>query len=375
MASAPDDLRAALLAPATLIDVRAPVEFAQGALPGSINLCVLDDAQRAAVGLCYRREGAEAAGHLGRRLVSGDDLSAKLTNWAAAARSGRERSAPALLYCFRGGLRSQSVQAALGEIGEPVDVLAGGYKRARRFLLEATGRLVECERFAVLGGFTGCGKTVAVQRLAERRRAVDLEGLARHRGSAFGGWTSPQPSQADFENLLALALWKENECEARGGPIVLEDESRMIGRAELPPSVYAALSQAPLYVIESPIEERARFLVGVYLNENYGFRDGDAPEGPGGALALGRLRADLLGALTRIERRLGGAEAKSLRAQATAAIDSQAKSGSFESHHGWAERLLAVYYDPLYRRHLLMNQSRIIHQGPIQTIYEALGSV
>jgi tRNA 2-selenouridine synthase len=362
----PGDLRAALFAGSPIIDVRAPVEFAQGALPASINLPLLDDAQRAAVGTLYKREGQEAAIALGRELVDGADREAKSSAWLAAARA----RPGAWLCCLRGGLRSQLAQRELRQLGVDLPLLEGGYKRARRFLLEAIERASARERFAVIGGFTGCGKTQLIEGLGPSRRALDLEALARHRGSAFGGRREPQPAQATFENSLALALWRAAESPASGA-ILLEDESRLIGRNELPAALFARLSAAPLFVLEKPIEARARALVETYLVD-YGLARAQLAGELPPAAALGALGADLRRAIYAIERRLGGAETRAVAELAEAALEAHRREGRTEAHDAWATRLLRSYYDPLYQRHLQKMESRIVARGDEASIRAAL---
>ena len=360
----PPDLRSAFVECPTLIDVRAPVEFAQGALPGAVNLPVLDDVQRAAVGVEYKTRGAEAAVALGRSLVSGDDLERKMASWIAATAASNKQSLS--IYCFRGGLRSQSVAAALRAVGVEVSTLEGGYKRARRALLETLERAGEGDRFAVITGFTGSRKTELIQEIARGGgRAVDLEGRADHRGSAFGGLRGPQRSQASFENAVAVDLLRV-EARRAPGPIALEDESRRIGRLDVPAPIFRALSSAPLYAIESAREERARHIIQVYL--------ADYALEAGADSAFASLRDDVTRALFAIERRLGGAETRELARMAHEAIAAHARSGNATVHLAWTERLLGSYYDPLYASHLAAAESRIVVRGDYAEIKAALAS-
>ena len=352
---APDDLRDALFVGHPLIDVRAPVEFAAGTLPGAINLPLLDDEQRAAVGVLYKQKGSIAAIELGKLLVSGTDLERKMESWLGFARAHPN----ALIFCFRGGLRSQSVRDALASAGAPLPALEGGFKRARRALIDALEAVVRSERFVAVSGCTGSAKTRLIRDLSASRksRAIDLEGLAHHKGSAFGALPEPQPSQVNFENTLAIDLWRQNES-AISGPIVLEDESRLIGRAELPLPLYKRLMEAPLYVIETPRAERAEFLARSYVQD--------------GLPSVEAFRLFVRSAIAAISKRLGGAESSALLAMANTACDEHERSGDVTAHVPWTMRLLERYYDPLYLKHLHAASERIAMRGSYADVQEAV---
>ena len=205
-----------------MIDTRAPIEFARGSFPGAVNLPLMTDDERHQVGLCYKQQGQQAAIVLGHQLVSGDTKAQRIQAWADFARANPE----GLLYCFRGGLRSQITQQWLkSEAGIDFPRVAGGYKAMRTFLLETIDQAVAQCDFIVLGGMTGTGKTDV---LALLEHALDLEGHANHRGSSFGKRITEQPSNIDFENRLAIDVLRKR---AKGiAHFVLEDESRLVGR-------------------------------------------------------------------------------------------------------------------------------------------------
>lgn len=388
MIEAPADLRSALLNGDGLIDVRAPVECAQGSLPGAVNLPLLSDEQRAAVGLRYKAAGQEAAIALGETLVTGEDRERKMQAWLAAAQARPN----AWICCFRGGLRSRSVSEALRKAGHARPILEGGYKRARRFLMQASAEASRTALFRTLSGRTGSGKTEILRklrqaRLASRARPIDLEGLACHRGSAFGSLRKKQASQATFENTLALQLWRLLE-EDPNAPIVVEDESRRIGRVEVPQGLFERISTSSVYLVEEPIEKRARFLAATYLAD-YADVSGstEQPAGfcpnadldallarPLSAEALDALANDVRRALLSIERRLGGAETAATLKMAEAALDEHRRTGSAEAHVGWARRLLGSYYDPLYDKHLSGCASRVVARGDADEILNAIAS-
>lgn len=177
------DYRALLLADTPLIDVRAPIEFEQGAMPGAINLPLMMDDERAAVGTCYKRQGADAALALGHRLVCGDIRQQRLE----ARKAAYQRFPNGYLCCARGGQRSHIVQRWLQETGIDCPLIEGGYKALRQTAIQATRQLAQ-KPILLIGGCTGSGKTQLVR---QQPNGVDLEGLARHRGSSFGRTLNP----------------------------------------------------------------------------------------------------------------------------------------------------------------------------------------
>ncbi|MDN6180087.1 MAG: tRNA 2-selenouridine(34) synthase MnmH [Halomonas subglaciescola] len=186
-----------------LIDVRAPVEFADGALPGAVNLPLMNDDERHQVGIAYKQHGQAAAIALGEKLISGEVKAARIAAW----RSYLARHPQALIYCFRGGL-------------------------------------------------TGCAKTVLINRLES---GVDLEGFANHKGSAFGRMPDPPPPQIDFEHALAKRLM------ALSGPLTLEDESRRVGSVNVPLSFWQAMEKAPRIRVEMSLDWRLAQLQQDYI--------------------------------------------------------------------------------------------------------------
>lgn len=351
-----------------LIDVRAPIEFARGAAPEAVNLPLLNDHERAAVGTAYKQEGSDAAITLGHRFLSGETRQARMQAWQEFIQTHPQ----AHLYCFRGGLRSQSVHQVLWrERGLQVPVVAGGYKRIRSFLLDSIEKIARSENFAVLSGFTGSGKTDFLRESACGVRVLDLERLATHRGSAFGKLGAAQPSQSDFENRLAADLLRLNANRSHSGPIWLEDESRAIGRVSQPQAIFQRLMTAPVFVIERSVAERAQYLISTYLIENYNLRDGQKPDDEFEA-QIDRLGRDLDANLLSIERRLGGATRQAISALVTAAITEHRRTGSFAPHEAWVIRLLETYYDPLYRKHLDSISERIVFRGEAEALAEKL---
>ncbi|NDU99548.1 tRNA 2-selenouridine(34) synthase MnmH [Pseudoroseicyclus tamaricis] len=241
-----------------VIDVRSPAEFAEDHVPGALSLPVLSNEERAEVGTIYVQESPFRARKIGAALVArnaADHIAGPL-----ADRDGGWRP---LVYCWRGGQRSNSFASILSQIGWRAEVVQGGYKTWRRLVSEA---LYEGElplRLVLLDGDTGTAKTELLHRLAARGRPVlDLEGLARHRGSLLGTMPGGQPAQKGFETELAVVL---SQLEP-GAVVLAEAESSKIGALSLPPALWKAMGAAGRIVIEAPVEARARYLAGAYAD-------------------------------------------------------------------------------------------------------------
>ncbi|WP_216900604.1 tRNA 2-selenouridine(34) synthase MnmH [Synechococcus sp. CCY 9618] len=239
-----------------LIDVRTPAEFRQGHIPGARNLPLFSDAERAEVGTLYKQQGRQAAVLRGLALVGPrmHAMAAELAAW-----SERTAGAPLRLHCWRGGMRSASVAWLAGQLELPVVLLEGGYKSYRHWVLELFERPWPLR---LLGGRTGTGKTELLLALRELGAAVvDLEGLAHHRGSSFGGLGLPeQPTSEHYENSLATVL----APMAGAGQIWLEAESAMVGRCRIPAGLWRQMKAAPVLAVERPLAERVTHLVTIY---------------------------------------------------------------------------------------------------------------
>jgi tRNA 2-selenouridine synthase len=341
------DHRLILSSGVPLIDVRAPTEFARGAFPGAVNLPLLDDEQRAAVGKCYRSDGQQAAIALGEKLVSGDLREQRLAAWCDAASHGPD----SLLYCWRGGLRSQTVQRWLDESRVSVALIEGGYKALRATCLTIIDEFADQAPLLVLGGRTGSGKTELLNSLP---RSLDLEGLANHRGSAFGANRTPQPTPINFENALAVYLLKLN----RDAPVVIEDEGRTIGRLAVPERLHDAMQRAPLIIMEVELAQRGARIWREYVDEP--LLAGSDPA---------KLAAGYLASSDRIKRRLGGLRHTEVRRLMSAAF---ATDNDKHAHQLWIEALLSGYYDPMYDYQLANKEARIAFSGDRDAVRDYL---
>ncbi|MGC5704040.1 tRNA 2-selenouridine(34) synthase MnmH [Pseudomonas sp. NFXW11] len=328
------DYREIFLNDRPLMDTRAPIEFTKGAFPGVLNLPLMTDQERQRVGTCYKQQGQQAAIVLGHQLVSGEIKAQRVQAWAEFAKAHPD----GLLYCFRGGLRSQIVQQWLKEAGIDYPRVGGGYKAMRTFLLDTTEQALQQCDFVLLGGMTGTGKT---ELLGQLDNALDLEGHANHRGSSFGRRATGQPSNIDFENRLAIDLLKKRERGVQS--FVLEDENRMIGSCALPLSLHQGMQGFPMVWLEDSLESRVQRILDDYVvNLSAEFVAVHGEEG----FALFAER--LLESLNKIHKRLGGERHQRLFLLMEAALAEQARNGDVELHRAWIQGLLGEYYDPMY---------------------------
>jgi tRNA 2-selenouridine synthase len=339
-----------------LLDVRAPLEFAQGSFPMAENQPLMTDQERHEVGLCYKNQGQEAAINLGHKLVSGETRQQRLQQWKQFAQQHPE----AYLYCFRGGLRSRTVQQWLKQNGVDLPLVNGGYKAMRRVLIDELEESVENSELVILGGKTGTGKTWLLKELSP---AIDLESLANHRGSSFGRFPDGQPSQIDFENKLSIQWMKLRERNIQ--QFWLEDESRLIGSLSIPQTLRQRMMQSPLVMLEEPLEFRISVILKDYVidllefyNTYYSKLD-DADD----HVAFHYFSTYLLASLERVKKRLGGVRYEQIRKQMEAALRVQQQAGAVEEHRQWIESLLTGYYDPMYDYQLEKKQHRVIFRG------------
>jgi tRNA 2-selenouridine synthase len=337
-----------VLSGAPIIDVRAPVEFAAGTIPGAVNLPILNDEERHVVGTVYKRDGNDAAVRMGHQLVGGDVKAARVAAWSDFI----VNHPGTLLTCFRGGMRSKITQQWLHDVGVDVPRVAGGTKAARQFFVDAIDTFAHAvttgaTRMVVVGGATGSGKTAVLHALHHTAHVgvLDLEGLAHHRGSAFGALDVPQPRQVNFENDIALALLRHQRAGA--GSMVVEDESVMVGGCAIPRLLFAAMRASSVVVVEEPLHSRVELTFHDYV--------------------VTRAREDVFAryraALQKITKRLGGDLTVELINDLDSAVELWRSSGSLEAHRGWIRKLLTRYYDPMYEGSLQKRAPKVLFRG------------
>jgi tRNA 2-selenouridine synthase len=296
-----------------IIDVRAPAEWAEDHLPGAINLPVLDDSERAEVGTIYKQVSPFTARKVGAALVAAN--AARHLQGPLADKPGGWRP---LVYCWRGGQRSGSFATILAQVGWRVETIAGGYKAWRGLVVDALYDQPFPCRVVVLDGNTGSAKTEILKMLpGHGLQVIDLEGLARHRGSLFGAMPKGQPSQKAFESALAMAMVGLDPARC----VVVEAESSKVGNCRLPAGLWKAMLGAPRVTIAAPLVARSAYLARAYA---------DLSDDPARLAGL----IDLL-------RPMHAAEViESWQALATA--------GDFEA---LAADLMKAHYDPRYDKH------------------------
>ena len=295
--------------PLPLIDVRSPGEYQKGHIPGAHNIPLFSNEERAHVGTVYKKESKERAMELGYSYV------APKLDWFISESNKVAPSGNVAVHCWRGGMRSRSFAQHLKENGfRNVYVITGGYKAFRNYALEAFKTDAE---ICVLGGYTGSGKTHILNVLKEMgEQVIDLETLARHKGSAFGGiGMGAQPTIEQFENDL-FWIWKELDYSKT---IWLEDESHRIGNVNIPMSFFVNMRSSPVIFIDIPKEERIKQLVKEY------------------AQADNKKLAD---SIVRISKRLGGLNTKN-------ALDHLDK-GSYSE----VAMITLNYYDKFYLKRI-----------------------
>jgi tRNA 2-selenouridine synthase len=296
-----------------IIDARSPGEYAIDHVPGAVNLPVLSDAERAEVGTIYVQESRFKARRIGAAYVARNvarHIETVMADWPPAHQL--------LVYCWRGGMRSNAMAVILSQVGWRSSVLAGGYRTYRRRVVQGLYDAAPLDKVVLLDGHTGSGKTEVLTRLeAHGVQTVDLEGLAAHRGSLFGGLPGrPQPSQKLFESRLLAVL----DGLDRSRPVVVEAESSKVGQLMVPPVLWSAMDAAPRIVLSAPTDARARYLAGLYAD-------------------FGRDPDSLIALLSRLPDRPGRK-----RLQAWTAL---ARAGELET---LAAALIEAHYDPAYRR-------------------------
>lgn len=324
-----------------VLDVRSPGEYAHAHIPKAHILPLFTDEERKQVGTAYKQKSREAAIKIGldyfgmkmrtmveetECIVSRFSLPGEIS---ATTNNGQRETRNVLVHCWRGGMRSAAVAWLLDLYGFKVSLLVGGYKAYRKWVLN---QFEKPYNFNIIGGYTGSGKTLLLRELNKQQKTIiDLEGLANHKGSAFGALEGiPQPGQEMFENMLGEALFiagcslneekdSDTNNEQRPTGIFLEDESQRIGNVQIPMPLWRSMRKAPVFFMDIPFEERL-----VYITEEYG-----------------KLKKETIKeAILRIQKRLGGLETKN----ALNFLEGDNMKECF--------RILLSYYDKWYHKGL-----------------------
>jgi tRNA 2-selenouridine synthase len=293
-----------------VLDVRSPGEYTHAHIPNAYSLPLFTDEERKVVGTAYKQESKEKAIKIGLDYF-GPKMRAIVEEVEELTKNTNKKI---LVHCWRGGMRSGGVAWLLDLYGFEVYQLSGGYKAYRNWVI---GQFEKPYDFKIVSGNTGSGKTYLLHKLENNGlQIVDLEGIAKHKGSALGGINQPpQPSQEMFENLLAEQLAKKN-IEM---PILLEDESQRIGNVNIPNIIWQKMKESDLGYLQIPFDERLKFLVKEY---------GNLPQ------------EELKNAVLRIQKRLGGLETKNTLRH----LEENDFSGCFG--------ILLRYYDKWYEKGL-----------------------
>jgi len=345
-----DDFRSLFLNNTQLLDVRAPVEFIQGAFPFTKNVPLMNDQERTDIGIRYKNAGQDEAIKLGHKLVQGKVKDERVEQWTDFVKQNPE----GVLYCFCGGMRSKISQQWIYEkTGIVYPRVKGGYKAMRRFLIDELEKSSQRISPIILSGRTGIGKTLFLKNITQQ---IDLEGLYHHRGSVFGKHVTPQPSQINIENNLSIELLKH--LQQKHEKIILEDEAGNIGSRRLPECLIQKMKKSPIVLLEASIEERVEITFQEYIiqaltehQEFYGTEKG-----------FYFWSEQLLENIDKIQRRLGGVRHKKLKTMLKNAIKKQI-TGEIDSHKEWIKVLLVEYYDPMYDYQLDNKKERIIFKG------------
>lgn len=357
-----DDYRSLFLNETPLIDVRAPVEYSQGAFPNAVNLPLINDEERHAIGIRYAELGQDDAIKLGHELVQGEIKEKRISHWADFI----QKHPGGALYCFRGGMRSKISQQWLYErTGIAYPRIAGGYKALRRFLINELETTANTLQAVVVGGRTGVGKTELLQRLDMK---IDLEGIYHHRGSSFGYRAMPQPAQIDIENRLAITLIKHQANGIKN--LALEDEASNIGSRSVPAGIMHHLRTAPLVLIEANVEERVNAVFDEYIN--VALTEFQTIHGAETGFKL--WSENLIAAMERIRRRLGPQRHDTLIHVLHDAIYQQRHDNNADHHKHWIQTLLVEYYDPMYDYQLSKKMDRVTYRGNQQAVLDYLST-
>ena len=343
------------------MDVRAPVEFAKGAFPKSVNLPLMSDEERHLVGIRYKESGQDSAIELGAELLTPAIRAERVRLWRQFAKEHPN----GVLYCFRGGLRSRISQQWMREADVDMPLLDGGYKALRTFIIKTLEHLCQSMSVNLIGGRTGNGKTLLIHQLGN---TIDLEALANHRGSSFGSLLAEQPSNIDFENSLCVEMMRLEEQGVKH--LYLEDEARLIGRVCIPEVLIEKTKCSPIVILETDMQDRIENCFQDYVPDllsRYISKLGHT-EG------FNAFKDHHRGSLSRIKKRFGGQNYARALELLEMAMDKHESHNDSTCYGDFIEMLLRDYYDPMYDYQLSKKEHRIVFRGSADDILAWAGS-
>tara|TARA_B100001109_G_scaffold19808_2_gene14206 strand:- start:4498 stop:5532 length:1035 start_codon:yes stop_codon:yes gene_type:complete len=319
------------------IDLRSEREYAKGTIPGSVNIPILNNIEYDIVGKEYKKNGQDGAIKIGLELVKDTVKESRISKWM-----DHIKNHPGChIFCYRGGLRSKIAKEWISENGIDISRLSGGYKHFRSFIIDQHSVNSEyIKNWKIIGGLTGSRKTILLNEFDE---SIDIENIANHRGSAFGSQATNQPSQADFENLLTVQYLSHNYNN-----LILEDESRTIGKVALPPQWYDKMQRSSIIVLNASIDERVNNIVQEYVLQPID-----------NMISKNDLLDKYLFSIQKIKKRLGDELFRSI----STILHDSFSNDKIESHEDWISKILINYYDPMYKYKLEMRKKYIIHEG------------
>ena len=341
-----------------LMDVRAPIEAIKGSFPCSTNHPLLDNQQRHAIGIRYKEQGEQAAIQLGLDLATPYIRSQRYKQWISFC----DQNPEGYLFCFRGGLRSRTTQQWLKEQGYNYPLVMGGYKAMRRFLIDELDESIKALKVFSITGPTGSGKTRVLKKI---KHHVDFEGIAQHRGSAFGrNPQDTQPSNIDWENAVSVGFLKHRH-NSPNSTLFVEDESKLIGRVCMPKNVEMMCKSNQLVLLNESMAKRVEMTKEDYIDNLWPeyqrlFKD-SAPE---------NFKQYVLGSLSKIKKRLGGVRYKEMHLIFDKALNNLFSNGDSELFSEGILILLRDYYDPMYAYQRSKREGKIVFQGNRDEVIE-----
>ncbi len=363
----PSDFEKIFSADTPLIDVRAPIEFKEGSIPNSVNLPILNDSERALIGTTYKQKGQAEAIDLGYKIVSGSIKEERVHAWSNYIKQYPQT----IVYCFRGGKRSQITQQWLAEIGVNIPIIEGGYKAVRNYFLKKVSDFAVNRNFILITGPTGSGKTKFLVELAKSWPVIDLESIAHHRGSAFGGVNKTQPTQINFENQLAVECLKIDHKYSTENTILIEDESRLIGTRSVPESLFKKMRESKVVWIDQDLSTRVQNIYTDYIlntaigySLNNSFRCAEEQE-----IITSEAKNVFLyyeKATQSIQKKLGGLRTQEILSDILFSKKLFLENHDITSNIIWIEKLLSWYYDPIYLGNLQRRDIEILFKGSYQ---------